>query len=394
MKKDYSTLIWVLGLLSGLMPFATDLYLPAFGRISEDLGINHGQVALTLSSYFVGSCLGHLIAGPVLDKYGRRKPILWGLIIFMLSSVACVFTAGLMSLVVFRFVQAIGTSLCSVGGRTVVRDVFPPEKIAYVFSTLALIMGVAPVIAPSVGSLILEFSHWHGVFWFLGILAFVIWLVVYFLLPESLERDKDYSLHPKAMLTNYKTVLLTPSFFTYALITSLASGSLFAWISSSSFVFMETFGLSSRQFGWVFASTASFLIMSNQLNRFLLKKFKTTKISFWAAVIQIGISVLLIGVVEWAYTIPLMLGALYLFMLSIHLIRPNALALALIPFTKNVGMANALLGTITMMVNAAVIALLSLFFDGTSGPMVYMMLSIAVVSVVLQFLGMKRLGIQ
>jgi DHA1 family bicyclomycin/chloramphenicol resistance-like MFS transporter len=378
-------IIWVLGLLNGLMPFSTDLYLPAFSNISADLNISFGAVALTMSSFFAGSCIGQLINGPLLDRFGRKKPILIGLAIFSITSLGCALVNSLGALLILRFIQALGISLCAVGSRTVVRDIFPAERTAFIFSTLALIMGVAPIIAPSVGSLVLEIGNWRSIFHLLSAFSFILIIVVYIRLPESMTDQTHYSLHPKAILANYKVVLFTPSFFSYAFVTSLASGSLFAWISSSSLIFMENFGLSSSQFGWVFASTASCLMISNQTNRLLLRKYSPNIIAYFAARIQVLITFLLILIVLFAFELPYVLGGLYLFMFSLHLITPNAMALSVNNFSKNIGSANAILGTFTMTMSALVTSLLGLIYNGTALPMVITMFTLAVISSSMQF---------
>jgi len=153
------------------MPFATDLYLPAFGSMSEELGVEYGMIVLTMGSFLTGTGVGMLINGPLLDKFGRKMPIILGLLVFALCSVGCALAQSIEVLIGLRFLQALGISVCLVGGRTIVRDLFPPRHIAYVFSTIALVMGVAPIIGPSVGSLILLSFDWRGIFYALAILS-------------------------------------------------------------------------------------------------------------------------------------------------------------------------------------------------------------------------------
>jgi MFS transporter, DHA1 family, multidrug resistance protein len=391
-KISETQIIWVLGLLNGLMPFSTDLYLPAFSNISADLNISFGAVAFTMSSFFAGSCIGQLIVGPLLDRYGRKLPILIGLVIFCITSIGCSLASSLTYLLILRFIQALGISLCAVGSRTVVRDIFPIERTAFIFSTLALIMGMAPIIAPSVGSLVLEVGDWRSIFHLLAIISFILMVFVFFRLPESMKYKTTYSLRPSAIWANYIEVWQTPKFLPYALVTSLASGSLFAWISSSSLIFMENFGLSSTQFGWVFASTAACLLLSNQSNRILLKKFKPSLIAYTAARVQIGLALLLIIIVLFAFKLPYMLGGMYLFMLSMHLITPNAMALSVNNFSTNIGSANAILGTFTMTMSALVTSFLGLVYNGTALPMVLTMCALAILSSFIQFYISKKVA--
>lgn len=377
--------ILVLGTLNGLMPFSTDLYLPAFSQIAQELHTNIGNVTLTMSSFFVGSCIGQLCNGPFLDRFGRKNPMLVGLVIFFITSLACAYATDIQWFIFFRFLQALGISICSVGSRSIVRDLFPAEKIASIFSTLSLVMGIAPIIAPSVGSLVLSLVDWRTIFQLLALMSFSLFLILYFFLPSSGKPTEQYSLHPKAILTNYKEVLKTPTFLGYALVTALASGSLFTWISSSSLVFIQNFGLSPKQFGWVFASTASCLVLGNQVNRILLKRFWSEQLALRAAISQLIVSTCLLMIVVFFFKIPIMLGGLYAFMLSLSLITPNAMALSIRPFTKNIGSANALMGAMQMTLSAVVTGIVSLLYDGTAKPMAYMMILLTCCSVLIQF---------
>ncbi len=382
--------IVVLGSLNGLMPFSTDLYLPAFPSIASQLHTDIGQVTFTMSSFFAGSCIGQLFNGPILDRFGRKVPMMFGLLLFSLTSLGCAWTSQIVWLIALRFVQALGISICAVGSRAVVRDIFPTDQTASIFSLLALIMGIAPIVAPSVGSLILTMASWRAIFYLLAGLSFTLMLVLYFFLPHSVQADTSYSLHPKAIIQQYKTVLQTPGFLPYAFVAALASSTLFAWISSSSLIFIENFQLSPQQFGWVFASTASCLVLSNQLNRMLLKKYPSKTIAFRAATVQLLVTNVLLLIVVYWFQMPVVLAGLYAFMLSLHLITPNAMALTLKPFQKNIGSATALMGALQMTCSATTTAVLSLLYNRTPVPMVLIMILLALISTTIQYYTTKH----
>ena len=160
------SVIILLGSLNGLMPFTTDLYLPAFPAIARHFHTDIGSVTLSMSSFFIGSCIGQIINGPVLDRFGRKHPMLFGLSLFLLASLGCATAPSIELLISLRFFQALGISMCAVGSRAVVRDIFPVDQTASIFSTLALIMGIAPIIAPSVGSWVLYYFDWRSIFSF------------------------------------------------------------------------------------------------------------------------------------------------------------------------------------------------------------------------------------
>lgn len=384
------SVIILLGSLNGLMPFTTDLYLPAFPAIARHFQTDIGLVTLSMSSFFIGSCVGQIINGPVLDRFGRKHPMLFGLSLFLLASLGCALAPSIELLISLRFFQALGISMCAVGSRAVVRDIFPVDQTASIFSTLALIMGVAPIIAPSVGSWVLYYFDWRSIFFLLAIMAAVLFFALYRWLPHVKRSDANYSLHPRAVLRNYWSVLCTPNFLAFSFVAAMASAALFAWISSSSFIFIKLLGLSEQQFGWVFATTASCLILSNQLNRVLLKKFQSAQIALAAAIVQLLVCGGLFLIVQYAFSVPVLLPGLCAFMLCLGLITPNAMALALRPFTQNVGSATAMMGSIQMAASALTTAGLSYFQKGSALPMVIAMMGIVSLSIGVQSLVSKK----
>lgn len=379
-NKKNKQLIIILGLLNGLMPFSTDLYLPAFPEMARVLGTDIGQITLSMSTFFAGSCLGQLINGPLLDKFGRKKPMLLGLSLFLLTSLGCAVASNVSFLIVLRFFQAIGISICTVGSRAIVRDNFPVEKTATIFSSMALVMGVSPIIAPSVGALVLQFYSWRAIFIMLAIMSGSLIIALSFFLSDTYIPEKQYSLRPKSILNTYTSVLKTPTFWSYSFVAALASGGLFTWISSSSFVFIKLLGLTESQFGWLFATTGSCLLISNQSNRFFLKHFPSSQIAIVAAFTQLFICALLAFISIHFFSVPFMLFGISCYMLSLHLITPNTMALAIRPFSENIGSAAALMGSIQMGLSTIVTVILSNFQQASALPMVITLGVIALIS--------------
>lgn len=379
------TLIIVLGCLNGLMPFSTDLYLPAFPAMAENLGTNAGLITLSMSTFFAGACVGQFFNGPLLDRFGRKNPMLIALGFFLLTSLGCAMTGNIIVLCTMRFFQAIAISVCSVGSRTIVRDIFPVEKIAAIYSTLALVMGIAPIIAPTLGSLILLFSNWRGIFIFLALMAFALIFALHYFLPDVKEPDSDYSLQPKAILGNYKKVIQTKGYMGYTIITALASAVLFSWISSSSLLFIGILGVSKQQFGWVFASTASCTILGSQLNRILLRRFSSYTIAFSAVGMQLVVCIYLLYTAIYTFSVIPFLAGMCFFMFFLSMITPNAMAITIKPFTENIGSANAIMGVTQMAFSALATAILSYFQDGTAIPMVVTMIVLCSISFSMQY---------
>ena len=321
-KKKFS-LILVLGMITAIGPFSIDMYLPAFTNIAADLHTTVAHVSLSLSSFFIGISIGQFIYGPLLDRYGRKQPLYAGLTIYLVTSGLCAFAGSADSLIALRFFQALGGCAGMVASRAMVRDLFAVEDNAKIFSMLMLVVGVSPIIAPTLGGYLTASMGWHSVFVVLTIMAVVILAAVYFILPESKEPDPDYSLKPGAIVSRYITVLKEPQFYTYAFTGAIAAAGLYAYISGSPSVFMEIFKVSEKQYGWIFALVAGGLIVSSQLNSLMLKKYKSEQIIRVALFCQslTGISLFVASLYGWiGLTGTIILALIFLSQASIHLV--------------------------------------------------------------------------
>ena len=260
MEINRSLLIFILGLLSAIGPFSIDMYLPGFPTIAADLHTTVDYVAYSLSSFFIGICAGQLICGPLLDRFGRKTPLCIGLVLYIIASIGCSLSTSVESLIGFRFLQALGGCVGMVAPNAIVRDVFPVEQNAKIFSLLILILGVSPILAPTFGSYIISGWGWQPVFLILAIVSFLILLAVIFRLPESKKPDPSISLRPRPILKGYYNVLKQPQFTTYAFSGALAASGLFAYLAGSPFVFMEMYQVTEQQYGWIFSLIAAGLI--------------------------------------------------------------------------------------------------------------------------------------
>lgn len=369
-KQKYS-LLFILGGLSALAPFSIDMYLPAFPAIATGLGTNISQVAFSLTSYFIGISVGQLFYGPITDKYGRRKPLLFGLGVFFLASIACALSPTIDWLIYMRVIMALGGCVGMVVSRAVVRDVFPVSETAKIFSTLMLIVGVAPIIAPSVGSYILTVSTWRTIFYVLSGFSLILILSVYFFLPESGSINNKLPLKLKTIVRDYKTVFSEKSFMYFALASSIGMGGMFAYISGSSFVFMSYFGLSESTFGYVFSANAAGFIAGSQLNRLLLNKYSSLQIITFASIILVSVSGLMLLTYSLSIiTLPILVGLLITFLFSLGLLVPNTTAMALAPFKATAGSASALIGFIQMVFGASLSGIVSFMHNETILPMI------------------------
>ena len=277
-RSRYVSLILILGSLTALSPFSIDMYLPTFPAIAKDLATSVSKVSLSLSGFFIGISLGQLLYGPLLDRFGRKKPLYIGLSVYILASIGCALSHSIGTLIFLRFIQALGSCAATVVSVTLVRDLFPVEENAKVFALLILVLGASPMIAPTAGGYIVSSLGWHAVFIVLTIICVVIFLCCIFWLPAGNAPDTSLSLKPGPITRSFLSVFLTPQFYTYCLTGGIAFTGLFAYVAGSPIVFMNVYGVSQKEYGWIFAMLSIGFIGSSQLNNLLLKKFKSHQI--------------------------------------------------------------------------------------------------------------------
>jgi DHA1 family bicyclomycin/chloramphenicol resistance-like MFS transporter len=391
LKNNRKVTLLILGLLSAIGPFSIDLYLPAFDVIAEDFNTSVDKVQLTLTSYFIGIAFGQMVYGPLLDKYGRKKPLLVGLAIYFVASLMCIFTRDINHLIFLRFLQALGSCGGMVGARAMVTDYYSSREAAKVFSLLMLVIGVSPILAPSIGAFMLTHFDWHYIFLFLAVLSLLIFIATAFLLPESYAGNKDFSLAPKSIINNFCQVISNKVFISYCLIGSIASAGTYAYLAGSSFVMQQYFGLSKEQYGLAFAFVASAMVIATQLNRYFLKKHSSEQISQLANTWQAFIGVLMIvALLTNTLTFPVTLILIFFFLFGHGFIFPNTSAVALTPFKSLAGSASALLGCIQMAIGALASAVVSLLHNETPWPMLGVMCAGAILSLILHLIVKKN----
>ncbi len=370
-KREYFKIVLVLGALCTISPFSIDMYLPGFPEMARDLNTPISNIQLSLTAYLVGIAVGQLFYGPLLDKYGRKKPLYIGLGIYVLASIGCALSQSVENLIVMRFLQAIGGCAGMVSAQAIVRDIFPVEKTAQALSLLILVISVSPMIAPTVGGFVTTFYNWHWVFIILAGLALLIWLAAILVLPKGAEPDPEVSLRPYKVWKNYGLVLQNRQFLVYMLVGGLAGAAPFAYIASSADVFMNIYQVSEQNYGWIFAILAMAMIGSTQLNHILLKKFKSQQIINFGMHYQVFTGfVLILGIYSQMLNVFTLVALMFLFLTAHGLNSPNTTALSLAPFFRNAGSAAALMGSFRMAMGAVASAIISFFHDGTALPMV------------------------
>jgi DHA1 family bicyclomycin/chloramphenicol resistance-like MFS transporter len=387
-RKRYSFIILILGSLATISPFSIDMYLPGFPTIAKDLGTTIDKVQLSLTSYLIGICLGQVVYGPLLDRYGRKKPLYVGLFLYVLASIGCAFTSSVDSLITMRFLQAMGGCVGLVASQALVSDIFPSNKRAEVFSMITLVIAVSPMIAPTVGGYVTVGFSWHWLFIILAGIVAVMIAGIYFFLPAGQMPDETVSLKPKSVLGSYYTVVSQPQFLIYTLAGGLATAAPFAYISGSADVFMNMYKVTEQQYGWIFGLLAFAMIGSTQLNHFLLKKFKSQEIIQVTLIYQSIVGILLIvGVYNNWYSLLGLIGMMFIFLTGQGLTGPNTSALSLAPFRKHTGSASALMGSWRMGAGAIISAIVSFLHNNTAMPMVGMMAFCSIGGLIILYLG-------
>ncbi|MES2274937.1 MAG: multidrug effflux MFS transporter [Bacteroidota bacterium] len=344
-KQRYFFLVLILGSLTALSPFSIDMYLPAFSQIAAAMHTTVERVGLSLSSYFIGLAAGQLLYGPLLDKYGRKKPLYIGLSVYILASFGCLSAQSIDMLIWLRLVQAIGGCAAGVASVAMVRDLFPINENAKVFALLMLVLGASPMLAPTIGGFVTDALSWRVIFLILAVIAAVIFATVIFALPDKFVPNSDLSLKPLPIVLGFWDVLKVPQFYTYAFSGAISFAGLFTYVSGAPVVFMKIYHLNAKDFGLIFAGLSIGFIGFSQLNSVLLKRFKSEQIVPVAFVSQfIFGTIFLIGAAGNWIGLPFIIVMIFLQLCCIGLISPNASALSIAPFSQNAGTASSLLG--------------------------------------------------
>ncbi len=358
----------ILGLITAMGPFAIDMYLPALPDIEKSLGAG---AILSLTAFFASFGVFQLIFGTLSDMYGRRGPLLAGLVLFALAGVGCALASSVGMLIVFRFLQGIGGAAGMIIARAIVRDLYHGVREVKMMSLLMLIFSVSPLLAPLTGSFVVEFAGWRGVFWaitILGVLGVVLLLTC---LSETLPREKRISAGFAGMKNAFATLARDKPFVGMTLIGSFGITTFFIYLGNSSFVMMDYYGLSPRGFSIAFAVNAAAFFAAAQGNGWLAKRFGIHNIILPAAAGFAACMMLLAGLALMGFTaLPLVMGLMFVSFAFLGIVMPTISVMALANHGDIAGTAASVMNTVQLMTGSVVIALSGLFADGTPLPMI------------------------
>jgi DHA1 family bicyclomycin/chloramphenicol resistance-like MFS transporter len=390
--KEKRLIIWILGALATVTPFAIDLYLPAFSQIANDFGTTVSTVSLSVSSYFIGMAMGQILCGQLLDRFGRKPPLYVGLVVFILASIGCMQSGSVNVMIGLRFLQALGGSVAWVAAVAMVRDFFPVEESAKVFSLLILIIGLSPLLAPTLGGFIVTLWGWQAVFIVLASIAVFVLMLVLLFLPEGHRPDPTVSLKPRPIILTFINVVRNPQFATYTFSGAFAFATLFIYVAGSPVIFMEMYHVSPQGYGGIFALLSVGFIGGSQLNIWLNRTYSSARIFHVALICQVITSfVFLICVFYGWIGLNATIGMFFICLTCVGLINPNANALALALFVRNIGSASALLGCTQIGVAALASSGVGLFNSGDIVPIVALLTTTTSVALIILLIGLRSL---
>ncbi len=371
----------VLGAFVAVGPLTIDMYLPALPTITAELGTTSAMVQLTLTGTLVGLALGQLVLGPLSDAFGRRTPLLAGTALYVVASVLILVAPTIEVLGVLRFLQGVGTAAGAVVAMAVVRDLFTGRAAATMLSRLFLVLGAAPVLAPTLGGELLRFTSWRGIFAVLALYGLLLLAVGWFALRETLPPSRRSSSGAAGTLRTYRRLLRDRTLVGLVLVAGLTMAGLFSYVSGSSFVFQRQFGLDEQEFGLLFGAGAVWLIAATQLNPVLLRRWSPAQVLVAGTVGgALSGAVLLVLAATGTGGLAGVVVPLWAMLFASGAALPNAPALALSRHGDSAGAAAALLGAVQFGVGAAVSPVVGLLGNDAAamGTVILVALSLAI----------------
>lgn len=369
-RASVLSIILLIGFLAALGPLSIDMYLPSFPEMAKDFGSTTASLSVTLAVFFFGISIGQLFYGPAADRWGRRPPLFFGLVVYCAASVGCALATSLPMLVAMRFIQAMGVCAEGVVARAIVRDCFEERDAARVFSSMMLVMGVAPIVAPIIGGWMAVHTGWRSIFWVMVAAGLSGLAVIAFLLGETHPPEARSRRGLGATLAHYGHLFRDGHFMVCALANSLALGALFVYVAGSSHLLLDVFQVSQAHFGYFFGLNAFGLIMASQVNGRLVRTIDPRRIiliSLATAALAGGVLVIvscfkLGGMV--GFLVPL-----FLFLVSLGFSLPSTTAVAMGPHAQDAGNASAVFGFVQFVISGTAGMSVTWLSDETTRPM-------------------------
>lgn len=376
-------LVFILGLLSMLMPLAIDMYLPSMPVIAEQFGVGNGRVQMTLSSYILGFAVGQMFYGPMADSLGRKPVIMWGTLIFAVTGAACAMAQSIEQLIYLRFLHGLAAAAASVVINALMRDMFSKDEFSRMMSFVVLVMTIAPLLAPMIGGVLLLWFSWHAIFWSMGFAALLGAILVALYIKETLPKERRQKFRVRTTVGNFATLFRHTRVLGYMMASGFSFAGMFSFLSAGPFVYIELNGVSPQHFGYYFALNIVFLFLMTLINSRNVRRFGAVKMFRFGLGVQLLMGVWLLitcaaGLGFWA-----LVFGVAAYMGCIAMITSNAMAVILDEFPHMAGTASSLAGTLRFSIGALVGTLLSLVPAHSAWPMVTSMLFCVVASMLL-----------
>ncbi|MCP4386213.1 MAG: multidrug effflux MFS transporter [Hyphomicrobiales bacterium] len=370
MNPGFARFALALGLLSAVGPIAIDMYMPGLPLIAADLGTDVGAAQLTLVSFFFALALGQPVYGPLADAFGRRRPLIGGLALFVAAGIGCVFAADVTTLVVLRFIQGFGICAAAVIVRAVIRDLYTGPEAARLLAFTFLVLGVSPLLAPAIGTLLIAAFSWRSVFWVFALVGLLGLAVVLWMLPETLPPEKRDRRSLIRAFSGYRELLLDRRFMALTAITGLVQTVLFSFVVGSAFFFMGVHGLPPLHYSVLFATCAVVGIGLAQFSAPAMRRLGAERLVIVAvSVTSAGSMAFLLLTIAGPAPLFLSLPVIWLTFAGLAFVMAPGTVLALDPHAARAGTASALMGTLQFGMSAIGAATVSVLFDGTAVPL-------------------------
>lgn len=391
MEKQHRTLAVCFGAISALGPLALDMYLSAMPVMAEEFGAAEGRIELTVMAFFIGFCVGQLVMGPLSDRIGRKPVVLAGLALFALASVACVFSASVEQFIGWRVVQGVGGSVGLTIAMASIRDLFTGVMAARLLSRVIMVLGLAPIIAPILGSAMLMAFPWRAIFWLQAALAVLVLIAIVFQLPETRSPEARRESHPLRALGTYARLLFKRDYISFAGATALAQAGFFGYLSAASVVLIGSYGLSPMSFSLAFAANAVGLAVGSQVSGRLAARFGALNVARGAILFRGVVAVLLVATaLTVGLSLPVFIVFCFLLIASLGIVMPCCSVLALEHQGRDSGTASALMGALGFGVGALVSFLVGVMADGTARPVSLLLAATALIPLLISILAFPR----
>lgn len=369
-RSSYFGLIFILGLLSMLMPLAIDMYLPSMPTIARDFGVTEGDVQMTLNSYLIGFAAGQLVYGPMADALGRKPVILGGTLIFALASAGCAMSQDIGTFIGMRGLHGFAAAAASVVINALMRDMFTKDEFSRSMSFVVLVMTVAPLLAPIMGGMMMLWFSWHAIFWTIMIASLIAALLVLFFIRETLPKARRQPFRLRVMLGQFVTLFRQKRVLCYMVASGFSFAGMFSFLSAGSFVYIQLYGLTELEFGYCFALNIVFLFIMTTINSRYVRRFGALNMLRTGLVVQLlaGCWLLLAASADLGF-VAIMIGVAC-YVGNIAMITSNAMAVILDDYPHMAGTASSLAGVLRFGIGAGVGAVVASFDMTTVWPMV------------------------